>query len=102
MGSPEGFGERVVVCLIGLDSADASDTRVAMRLLRGGHDVPPDELRARFPRTLASLERAIAAPPHGLVFDDADLAHPFRRVAAFRDGALVGRRDPPPWWMTSP
>jgi hypothetical protein len=30
-----------------------------MRVSQGGHDVPVDKLNARFPRTMANLERAI-------------------------------------------
>jgi len=40
-----------------------------MRVAQGGHDVPPDKLAKRFPRTMRNLERAIERLPHVLVFD---------------------------------
>src|SRR5256885_9238909 len=73
---------------IGLDDAEISEQRVAMRVMQGGHDVPPEKLAARFPRTMQNLRRAIERLPHVLVFDNSDLARPFRQVAEFRDGKL--------------
>jgi predicted ABC-type ATPase len=82
-------GYTVVVCFIGISGPEVSDTRVAMRVSQGGHDVPPDKLIARFPRTMANLKAAIRDLPHVLVFDNDDLAHPFRLVARFESGQLV-------------
>jgi predicted ABC-type ATPase len=92
-------GYTVVLCFIGLDTAERSEERVAMRVLQGGHDVPSDKLPARFPRTLENLRRAIHALPHVLVFDNTDLARPFRRIAVFRDGRQVSVHPPVPAWF---
>jgi predicted ABC-type ATPase len=91
-------GYTVVMVFIGID-ADLSEQRVAMRVLQGGHDVPAEKLSARFPRTMKNLARAIRSLPHVLVFDNSDLAHPFRQVAEFRDGKGVSLNEPlPAWW----
>jgi predicted ABC-type ATPase len=92
-------GYTVVLCFIGLESAELSDERVAMRVLQGGHDVPTDKLAARFPRTLQNLRRAIREVPHVLVFDNSDLARPFRRVAAFESGKAPELNRPLPDWL---
>lgn len=92
-------GYTVVLCFIGIPSAEVSDERVVMRVLQGGHDVPPDKIVARYPRTLANLQRAIQALPHVLVFDNSDLGRPFQQVAEFRDGAPVSIADPVPAWL---
>jgi len=63
-----------VLCFIGLSSARRSAERVAMRVSQGGHDVPTDKLKSRFPRTLANLKGAIRTLPHVLVFDNSNLA----------------------------
>jgi predicted ABC-type ATPase len=91
-------GYAVVLCFIGLEDAVLSETRVAMRVLKGGHDVPPRKIRERFPRTLANLRRSIRALPQVLVFDNSDLSSPFRAVATFKDGTLVEARNPVPAW----
>jgi predicted ABC-type ATPase len=71
-------------------------------VLQGGHDVPSERLAARFPRTMQNLVRAIRQLPHVLVYDNSDLANPFRKVAEFRDGKTVDLHEPVPSWMTLP
>lgn len=92
-------GYTVVLCYIGIDSAEVSQERVAMRVLQGGHDVPDDKLAARFPRTQANLTRAIHSLPHVFVYDNGDLSSPFRQVAEFHDGQPAGLRSPLPAWL---
>lgn len=89
-------GYTVVLCFIGISGSDVSETRVAMRVSQGGHDVPAAKLVARFPRTMANLRRAIAVLPHVLVFDNDDLARPFRLVAEFEGGKAIHTLRPPP------
>ena len=83
----------VVLCFIGLDSALESDARVALRVTRGGHDVPTDKLTARYPRTLANLALALRLLPHVLIYDNSDLADSFRFVAEYREGVQVRGSD---------
>jgi predicted ABC-type ATPase len=64
-------GYAVLLVFVGIESAAQSDERVAMRVLQGGHDVPPDKIAARFDRTIANLARAVHALPHVMVFDGA-------------------------------
>jgi predicted ABC-type ATPase len=90
-------GYTVVLCYIGLASAEQSDERVAMRVMQGGHDVPPDRIAARFPRSLANLARAVATLPHVLVYDNSDLSRPYRLVAEYEGGVTVRVLDPPAW-----
>jgi predicted ABC-type ATPase len=92
-------GYAVVLCFIGLDGPERSEERVAMRVLQGGHDVPTEKLKERYPRTLKNLAGAIRDLPHVLVFDNADLGRPFRMVAVFERGKMVERHAPLPRWL---
>jgi predicted ABC-type ATPase len=92
-------GYTVVLCFIGLPSPDISEQRVAMRVSQGGHDVPTEKLAERFARTLVNLKAAIRELPHVWVFDNGDLAQPFRKVAVFRDGRQVELHRPVPAWL---
>jgi predicted ABC-type ATPase len=95
----EAQGYAVVLCFVGLDGPAASEERVAMRVLQGGHDVPAEKLRERYPRTLKNLASAIRELPHVLVFDNGDLRRPFRKVAVFERGKLVEKGTPLPRWL---
>ena len=92
-------GYNVVLCFIGISGPETSEERVAMRVSQGGHDVPPGKLITRFPRTLANLKAAIQTLPVVLIFDNDDLAVPFRRVAEYRNGKAVFVADPVPEWL---
>jgi predicted ABC-type ATPase len=95
-------GYTVVLCFIGLDRAETSEERVAMRVLQGGHDVPTEKLAARFDRTLANLHRAIRELPFVHILDNSDLRHPFRKVAEFQQGKPVSLAKPLPAWLKLP
>ncbi len=91
-------GYAVVLCFIGISSAEVSEQRVAMRVSQGGHDVPTEKLEARYGRTMANLGRAIGELPFVLVYDNEDLRRPFRLAAAFEHGrALRSSRSTPSW-----
>jgi predicted ABC-type ATPase len=79
-------GVHIVMLFIRIDSPATSKQRVAMRAMQGGHDVPNEKLEARFARTLANLERAIATLPVVVIFDNTDLARPFRLEAVYQSG----------------
>jgi predicted ABC-type ATPase len=93
-------GYTVLLCFIGLDGAHVSDERVAMRVLQGGHDVPPEKIITRFPRSLANLRRAIAALKLVWVYDNSNLGNPFRKVAEFQDGTRIASFPPLPDWLS--
>lgn len=92
-------GYQVVLCFIGIPGPEVSEERVAMRVSQGGHDVRPDKIEARFPRTLVNLATAIRELPIVLLFDNGDLSSPFRRVAEFEFGRSVFLADPIPSWL---
>lgn len=92
-------GYTVVLCFIGLDCPETADIRVSMRISQGGHDVPCQKLRERFPRTMTNLRAAISELPTVLIYDNSDLGDPFRRVAVYRDGKLAWAKKPQPKWL---
>lgn len=94
-------GYNVILCFIGISGGETSEERVAMRVSQGGHDVPSEKLAARYPRSLANLKAAIQTLPVVLVFDNDDLADPFRKVAEFHQGRKVNLADSMPPWMAS-
>lgn len=92
-------GYTVLLCFIGTSGPEVSEQRVAMRVSQGGHDVPSEKLRSRYPRTLANLREALRELPHVWVFDNDDLRLPFRLVAVCRNGSVVELHRPVPAWL---
>ena len=93
-------GYTVVLIFIGLANAGLSDQRVAMRVSRGGHDVPPDKVRQRFPRILANLRKAVGQLPYVYIYDNSDLRTPYRRIAVYEEGLPAQLHPSPPAWLT--
>jgi predicted ABC-type ATPase len=93
------LGYTVVLCYIGLSSAQQSVGRVKLRVLQGGHDVPDDKLLARYARTLDNLRLAIRRLPNVLIFDNSDLVNPYRLVARYERQSLVLHQPPIPAWL---
>jgi predicted ABC-type ATPase len=94
-----GSGYTVVLCFIGLAGSELSEDRVAMRVSQGGHDVPTEKLKSRYPRILANLKAAILRLPLVYVFDNSDLSRPFRKVTVFKRGEQVYKSEPVPAWL---
>jgi predicted ABC-type ATPase len=94
-------GYTVALCFIGIPSAEISDQRVSMRVSQGGHDVPAEKLKERFPRTLANLKRAMEELPLVLVFDNGDLSRPYRKLAEFGNGRKMFAAENLPKWFAS-
>ena len=92
-------GYTVVLCFIGISSAEVCEQRVSMRVAQGGHDVPTEKLAERFPRTMANLKSAIGELPHVWVFDNDDLRTPFRLAARFEGGKPLECKAPIPKWL---
>jgi len=92
-------GYTVVLCYVGISGPEVSETRVAMRISQGGHEVPSEKLQSRFSRTVENLRRAIQKLPHVLVYDNEDMSTPFRLVAAFDQGRLLTSTEPLPEWI---
>jgi predicted ABC-type ATPase len=95
----ERCGYTVALFFIGLDGPEASDERVAMRVLKGGHDVPTDKLRARYPRGRNNLRHALVELLNVRIYDNGNLKRPYRLVAARRDGRDIQLHEPTPDWL---
>lgn len=63
-------GYFVVLLFVGLANVDLSILRVQSRKQKGGHDVPIDKLRERYPRTQAAIKHATGFADMTLMFDN--------------------------------
>ena len=92
-------GYQVVLCYVGISSADVSDERVSMRVSKGGHDVPSSKIKERYARTLINLKRAIEQLGDVRVFDNDYLDYPYRLVAKCAYGRVVEVGQEVPAWL---
>jgi predicted ABC-type ATPase len=70
--------------------------RVAHRVRLGGHVVPEDKIRARYRRVWPLVVQARELADLTYVYDNSTAARPFRLMASYESGRLLGR----PTWTT--
>jgi len=73
-------GYQVTLHVIHLNSADVAIERVKYRVASGGHNVPEDKIRSRFPRTKSLTRDAEKLASRVFVWDNSDPVNPFRKV----------------------
>lgn len=95
----EQHGYTVVLFFVGIDSAETSEERVAIRVLQGGHDVAPEKIATRYARTMENLRRSLIELKNVRIYDNSDLADPYRLVARREDGGKIEMFEPIPEWL---
>ncbi len=95
----EAKGYTVLLIFVGIDSAQSSVERVAIRVSKGGHDVPQEKIEQRYARTMKNLQRALTEIGNIRVYDNSDLGRPCRLVATRDKGQGVVVYSPTPKWL---
>jgi predicted ABC-type ATPase len=95
----EESGYTAVLIFIGIDGPSTSDQRVAMRVLKGGHDVPAEKIVERYPRVMSNLKRALVEIGNVVVYDHSDLDAGYRLVATREGGKPVELHGTTPEWL---
>ncbi|WP_186629378.1 AAA family ATPase [Rhodococcus sp. BP22] len=71
--------------------------RVANRVQLGGHSVPEVKVRERYDRLWTLVRSAIEVVDHARVYDNSSARNPFRTIATFDRGQLIGQAEWPKW-----
>jgi predicted ABC-type ATPase len=65
-------GLDVYLFYVGLDSPDRHIARVSARVIRGGHPIPAEKIRERYPKSLANLIKLLACASEVRIYDNSD------------------------------
>ncbi len=76
---------------------ELSVARVRLRKEQGGHSVPEVKIRERYLRLWKLVDAAIASADEMRVYDNSSARRPFRLIARYERGRLVGTAQYPPW-----
>ncbi len=63
-------GFNVVVFFVGTSSVEINLERVKNRVLKGGHNVPEEDQRRRYPRTLSNIRKLLPLADLAVLFDN--------------------------------
>ena len=92
------IGYEIVLVFIHLDEVDLNNARISQRVTEGGHDVPPEKVRSRIPRTLKNISQTIPLCDHIYHLNNSRQDNPYQRVAEIHHGQLTIKQKPLPGW----
>lgn len=89
-------GWSIGIIYIGLGSPELAIERVRERVMQGGHDVPPEDVRRRYHRSLHNLALIYESADRLIVLDNSSAEAPMRGVLEVNGGRILspGRRLP--------
>jgi predicted ABC-type ATPase len=92
-------GFNLVVFFVGTSSVEINIARVQARVRKGGHDVPEEDQRRRFPRTLANMAKLLPLADLAVIFDNStDAGHTLVGVG---HAGFMHWMEPVPSWAQS-
>ena len=80
-------GYRVVMVFVAVGSATATKTRVALRVVSGGHDIPEQAQDRRFPRSFDNAPKVARIADAAYFLDNSGMQH--RLVATAQRGTVT-------------
>jgi predicted ABC-type ATPase len=98
LANAKAHGYRVVLVYIHLDTIELNQARVSQRVAEGGHNVPPDKIKSRLPRTRQHIATALRIVDEAWLLDNSSKAQPFRQIALVNKGKRAKTIDPLPSW----
>jgi|SRR5579871_2787976 len=89
-------GYLVVLIYIGTTDVSINLQRVRSRVAKGGHDVPDEDQRRRYPRSLANAAEALAIADEAVILDNST-SDGFVKVAVKRINGIELFESVPAW-----
>jgi predicted ABC-type ATPase len=89
----------VLLLVVCMDHPERLLARVSQRVGEGGHDVPAERILARYPRTLANLQKAVRMADAALLHDSETVSPGTHRLISACEGARTKvLHEPLPDW----
>jgi len=92
------LGYQIVLVYIHLETPELNEARVHQRVAEGGHNVPPQKIRSRIPRTMKHIATVLPLIDEARLLDNSLYDAPFRKIAVIEHGALTESVSPLPGW----
>jgi predicted ABC-type ATPase len=90
------LGFLIAVIFVGTNSVEINMQRVRARVIKGGHDVPEEDQRRRFPRTLANMKKLLPLADLAVILDNST-SRGYVLVAAGHRGYMPWNEPVPEW-----
>lgn len=91
-------GWQVNLIYVGVDDVQICIERVAQRVATGGHNVPQEDIRRRYTRSLANLLVALQQADSALIFDNSTLFG-YQKLLTIENEAVTEQASSLPEWI---
>lgn len=91
-------GWQVNLIYVGVDDVQTCIERVAQRVATGGHNVPQEDIRRRYTRSLANLLVALQQADSALIFDNSTLFG-YQKLLTIENEAVTEQASSLPEWI---
>lgn len=81
---------------VGISSSAESISRIANRVLKGGHDIPPEDVKRRYAKRFDDLIKILPYCNEAVFFDN---ENGFIEKAEYRNGTLITKGEKIPEWI---
>lgn len=81
---------------VGISSSDESISRIANRVLKGGHNIPPEDVKRRYAKRFDDLIKILPYCNEAVFFDN---ENGFIEKAEYRNGTLITKGEKIPEWI---
>jgi predicted ABC-type ATPase len=88
-------GFSILVVFVGTASVEINIERIKARVEQGGHDVPEEDQRRRYPRTLANMKRLLPEADLAVILDNSGDGYV---LVAFGHAGYMHWNEPVPGW----
>ena len=95
-GRAKAAGFLIAVIFVGTNSVEINIERVKARVEKGGHDVPEEDQRRRYPRTLANMKKLLPLADLIVILDNST-QQGYSLVAAGHRGFMPWNEPVPAW-----
>ena len=92
-------GWQVNLIYIGIDNVEVDIDRVAQRVASGGHDVPIEDIRRRYKRSLENLPIALQLVDNASIYDNST-PEGHQNLLTIEDGRISRQVQELPQWLT--
>lgn len=81
---------------VGISSSDESISRIANRVSKGGHDIPPEDVKRRYAKRFDDLIKILPYCNEVIFFDN---ENGFAEKAEYKNGTLITKGGNIPEWI---
>ncbi len=93
-------GYRITLIYLHLETTELNQARVRQRVSEGGHDVPPEKIVARIPRTMNNIAASLGLVDEAWLLDNSSRSQPFKTIAVVKHGSIANQLRPLPAWAS--